>query len=161
MRYDNWQNTLGQPMLTSTTSGYINEPTKPIISGQIGSSGTFSGSQKIPFDDFWVQRGITYDSSTRRFTVPVAGIYRITMNPFKLQSAAGTRVIVGINTDSPSAATNRGMCYGDNTAVYQTMNINSVVSLSANDWITFLLSEGSLYNATNDRFNQFSIEMIA
>lgn len=161
MRFDKLQNTVGADVATMTNAGYMNLPNKPIISGQIGTTGTFSAAQNIPFDDFWVQRGITYSSSTRRFTVPATGIYRITLNPFKLESAGGTRVMIGINTDTPTASTHRGMCYGSNGAVYQTMNINSVVSLNAGDWIAFRLHEGSLYNATNDRFNQFTIEMIA
>ena len=161
MRFDRLQNTVGANVATMTTAGYMNLPNKPIISGQIGTTGTFSAAQNIPFDDFWVQQGITYSAATRRFTVPVAGIYRITMNPFKLETAGGTRVMIGINTDTPSANTHKGMCYANNGAVYQTMSINSVVSLAAGDWIAFRLHEGSLYNATTDRFNQFSIEMIA
>lgn len=154
----------------ATTAGSVNATTsangmsldnKPIISGQIGSTSTFAAAQNIPFDDFWVQRGITYDSSTRRFTVSVSGIYRITMNPFKLETAGGTRVLIGINTDTPSTISHKGMCYANNSSVYQTMSLNSIVSLAAGDWIVFRLSEGSLYNHTSDRFNQFSIERIA
>lgn len=161
IKADTWQTTTGNTALQNTTTGYVNFPNKPIMSGQIGSSGTFSAAQKIPFDDFWVQRGITYDSSLRRFTVPATGIYRITMNPFKLESAGGTRVLVGINSDTPTATSHRGMCYASNGAVYQTMNLNSIVSLNSGDWIVFYLLDGSLYNSSNDRFNQFTIEMIA
>lgn len=159
MRFDKLQNTLGADVATMTTSGYMNQPNKPIMSGQIGTTGTFSAAQKIPFDDFWVQRGITYSSSTRRFTVPVAGIYRITMNPFT-NPTAGTRVMIGINNDAPTTDNHRGHCYAGDAA-HQTMSLNSVVSLNANDYIVFYLYAGTLYNASSDRFSQFTIEMIA
>ena len=158
MRFDRWQNSLGVDNLVVSSAGYINEPNKPIISGQVGSSGSFA-NQKIPFDDFWVQRGITYNSTTRRFTVPISGIYRITMNPFTQTNTGANRVKIGINDDSPTNANHRGMCY-KSSSNHETMSLNSVVSLNANDYIVFVI-EGTLYNATNDRFNQFTIEMIA
>lgn len=142
--------------LSSNGVGFDN---KPIISGQVGSIASFSADQLVPFDEFWVQRGITYNSSTRRFTVPVAGIYRITMNPF-VGGTAGFRLLVGVNTDAPSVTNHRGHCYID-AAEYDTLSINSVVQLNANDYIVFRLFAGTLYNQSSDRFNQFSIERIA
>lgn len=142
-------------------AGSVNLPNQPIISGQVGSTSSFSGSVIIPFDEFWVSRGITYNSSTRRFTVPNTGIYRITMNPFKISDGGNpTRVLIGVNTDSPGTNTHYGHTY-TNIAAYGTMNLNTVVSLSANDYIVFYLYQGTLYNQSTDRFNQFSIEMIA
>lgn len=160
LRVSSIATTAGTSNITLSSNG-VGLDNKPIISGQVGTTATFAATQIVPFDDFWVQNGITYNSSTRRFTVPVSGTYRITMNPFKLSSSASARIRVGINTDSPTGSNHRGMCYGDNASVYQTMNINSVVNLSANDYIVFVLAEGSLYNNTTDRFNQFSIERIA
>lgn len=131
-----------------------------VISGQIGSQ-TGVSVGKIPFEEIWVNiGGISYNSTTRRFTVPQAGTYRITMNPFKNQASGTARVLVGINTDTPTLVVNRGHTFA-NGAIYSTMNINSVVSLSANDYIVFYLFEGGLYNQSNDKFNQFTIERIA
>jgi hypothetical protein len=133
---------------------------KPIISGQIGSIGSFNADQLVPFDDFWVQRGITYNSSTRRFTVPISGIYRITMNPFFITGQANSRIFIGVNNDSPNIINHRGHAYRE-SATYDTVSLNSVVSLSANDYVCFRLQNGGIYNSTTDRFNQFSIERIA
>ena len=131
-----------------------------IMSGQVGNQGNVTVG-KIPFGEIWVNiGGISYNPTTRRFTVPQAGTYRITMNPFKSYASALARVLVGINTDAPTAGVNRGHTYADGST-YSTMSINSVVNLSANDYIVFYLSEGDLYNASNDRFNQFAIERIA
>ena len=159
---------MGQAEATVTTqanivSGYnarltAVETPQSLMSGQMGSIGTISGAQKVPFDDFWVQRGITYNSTTRRFTVPTAGVYRITFAGFQ-NSGVQTRVYVGINTDTPGGNTHRGHTFTNSTG-YNTLNINSLVSLNANDYIVYYLYEGGLYNGTTDRFNQFSIERI-
>jgi hypothetical protein len=131
-----------------------------IISGQVGSQTSVSVG-KIPFGEIWVNiGGISYNSATRRFTVPQAGTYRITMNPFKASSVATARVLIGINTDTPTPSAHRGHTYASG-GVYSTMSINSVVNLSANDYIVFYLLEGELFNATIDMFNQFTIERIA
>jgi hypothetical protein len=151
--------TAGTQNITLSSNG-LGLDNKPIISGQVGTSGSFGAAQKVPFDDFWVQRGITYDPSTRRFTVPIAGVYRITMNPFSNPAGGALRVMIGINNDAPGSGDHRGMCYKQNSE-HDTLSLNSVVSLNAGDYIVYYLSAGQIYNASGDRFNQFSIERIA
>ena len=143
------------------SSGYVYKSAQPIISGQVGSYdvSSLTVGNKVPFDDFWVSRGITYNSSTRRFTVPVAGTYRITMNPFFNSGYASCRVLIGINTDSPGVGSHKGSTYRE-AATYDTGCINSVVTLAASDYIVFYIYQGSLYNAVSDYFNQFTIELI-
>lgn len=144
------------------SSGYVYKESQPIISGQVGttqSAGLTVGTL-IPFDDFWVSRGITYNSSTRRFTVPVAGVYRITLNPFFISGVASGRVLIGINTDTPTPANHKGNTYRE-AALYDTGCLNSVVTLAASDYIVFLIYQGQLYNGgLTDAFNQFTIELI-
>ena len=151
--------TQGVERMQIDASGRVTTPYQPIISGQIGSTGNVVGPQLIPFNDFWVSRGITYSSSTRRFTVPVGGCYRITLNPFFLTNVAAARVLVGVNSDAPTTTSHYGHCYRADPT-YDTGCINSVVTLSANDYITFYVQQGTLYNAYSDRFTQFSIELI-
>ena len=154
------QNSASTDLFSVNKDGVVKKPVQPIIAGQMGTNATLSAAAKVPFDDFWVnQGGIVYNNSTRRFTVPVAGVYRIAMNPFT-SPVAGTRILIGINNDAPDTGTgHRGHAYGGD-AQHQTMSLNSIVSLSANDYIVFYLYAGTLYNASNDRFNQFSIELI-
>jgi hypothetical protein len=159
LRFDTWENTLGLTSASVSSLGYINYPAKPIISGQMGSISSIAATQKVPFDDFFVQRGITYNSSNRRFTVPQSGIYRISFNGFTITGYSAYRLFVGINTDTPNASTHKGHIYS-NINAHQSFNLHSVVQLSAQDYIVFYLTEGGLYNLTGDRFNQFSIEMI-
>lgn len=146
---------------TKTTSDSTFMPkVRPIMSGQMGSISSITGPAKVPFDEFWVnQGGIVYNSSTRRFTVPTTGIYRITMNPFTAP-VGGTRVLIGINNDAPGTASHYGHSYNQD-ANHQMHSLNSIVSLNANDYIVFYLFAGSLYNLSSDRFNQFTIEQVA
>jgi hypothetical protein len=142
-----------------SVSHNFKKPAQDIISGDYYGT-TLSAAQKIPFNRFWVSgRGITYNSGTRRFTVSKSGVYRITMNPFKNTGGSGTWVVIGVNTDTPTISNNYGHCYS-NSSVYETMCINSVVSLNANDYIVFYLGGGSLFNLTTNTYNQFSIELI-
>lgn len=151
----------GFRMNRSGSNGSVDLPAQPIISGQIGTALTNpTGPQLLAFDQFWVSRFITYNSGTRRFTVPVAGIYRITLNPFKNTSASLARVLIGINNDAPSNINHYGHCYESGSS-YGTMCLDSVVNLSANDYIVFYLEAGGLYNQSTDRFNQFTIAKIA
>ena len=130
-------------------------------SGQMGSAMTSpTGPVVLKFNEIWVNKGgITYDGATGKFTVPETGIYRVTINPFKRTGAGSTGVMVGVNTLVPTATTHRGYCYTNET-LYSTMCINSVISLTAGDYIVFYLSTGGLYNLATDKFNQYSIERI-
>lgn len=154
-----WVTVASATSLTISSAGYVNMANQPIISGRIGTASNPTADSLLLFDEFWVSRGITYSSSTRRFTVPIAGIYRITIEPFFNTGVGACRLMVGINTDSPSVTTNYGHCYRE-SATYDTTAINSVVSLNANDYIVFRLQQGTMYNNTSDKFTQFSIQLI-
>jgi hypothetical protein len=147
--------------VTIDSAGRVTMPYQPVISGQIGTAMIDpAADQLIAFNEFWSSVGITYNPTTRRFTVPVGGKYRITLNPFFYVGVAGGRVRVGVNNDSPTGSNHYGMAYRGSTD-FETGCINSVVSLSANDYVVFSLSSGKLYNRTDDKFNQFSIQLIS
>lgn len=132
---------------------------KAIISGQIGTEILPTAPSKIGFNEFWTTQGIVYDAPTRRFTVSQKGTYRITLNPFKVTGANAIRVLIGINNDAPIQSTHKGHAYSD-SAGYDTLSLNSVVSLEAGDYVVFYLMQGALYNNSSDKFTQFSIERI-
>ena len=150
----------GTERMRIDASGRVTKPYQPVISGQMGTAmSSPSGTRMLEFNEFWTSQGITYNSTTKRFTVPIAGKYRVTLNPFFNTSATATRVQVGVNTDAPTSTTHYGHAYRE-TSTFDTGCINSVINLAANDYIVFYLAAGSLYNQSNDRFNQFSIELI-
>jgi hypothetical protein len=146
--------------MTIDSAGSVTTPYQPIISGQMGTAMTSPDApQLLAFNEFWSSEGITYNATTRRFTVPVAGKYRITLNPFFRVNAGSSRVMVGVNNDNPIQSTHYGHTYSGSSD-YITGCIDSVVSLSANDYVVFKLFQGGLYNQSGDRFNQFSIQLI-
>jgi len=133
----------------------------PIISGQMGTAMTHpNGDTILLFNEFWEnQGGITYSSGV--FTVPIAGKYRITLNPFMHTSSGAFRVLIGINNSAPANSSHYGHCYASSGSGYDTLCLDSIVDLTANSTIRFRLYEGKIYNASSDRFNQFSIAKIA
>jgi hypothetical protein len=144
------------------TSTELNGGPVPMISGQIGTTGSASLTvgTKVPFDTFWVNNGgITYDATNRRFYVGATGEYRITFNPFFITAVASCRVLVGINNDAPTQANHFGSAYRE-SATYDTGCIDSLVTLNKGDYIVFYIQQGQLYNAVGDQFNQFTIQYI-
>ncbi len=148
--------------MTIDSSGHVTTSNQPIISGTIGTALTHpTGDQLVSFNSFFVSRGITFNSSTKRFTVPTAGVYSIMMTPFTYGGSGPHRVFIGVNTDAPLYATNRGHFYDNDTTSYASGALHGVVDLAANDYIVFRLHSGKLYNQSSDRFNEFSICKIA
>jgi len=130
------------------------------ISGRMGSGATIAATGKIPFDEFWTADGVTYDAANRRFLIEQSGTYRITFDPFirATTTSGNARVAIMKNADSLSQVDNIGHSYSNDTT-YNIGSIDSVVTLSKGDYITFciVLNNANLYNATADRFNTFSI----
>ena len=146
---------------TMNTSGHITNHRQPIISGTMGTAMTAPTSDTLlSFNDFFVNRGITFNSTTKRFTVPTAGVYSIMLTPFVYGSQGPHRILIGVNTDTPLYTNHRGHFYTNQTT-YDSGALHSVVDLAANDYIIFRLIAGKLYNQSNDKFNEFSICKIA
>jgi hypothetical protein len=149
----------GQWINGKLTVNAITTLTSPLISGRTGSLNLQTGPILLDFNEFWVQRGITFNGTTKRFTVPIDGIYRITMNPEFHTSGGGARILVGVNTDTPTTNTHFGHCYRQ-ADTYDSGCINSVVQLNGGDYIAFYLQVGILLNTTGSRYNQFTIRYI-
>jgi hypothetical protein len=133
------------------TAGSVQMPFVPCSSRRL-TSANVSAAQLIPWDTAITENRITYNTSTRRFTVPTAGRYRISFSGFKLNTAAAARVILGINTDTPDSTNNAGHTYTNGTT-YLVLSFDVIVNLQANDYFTFRLTEGTLYTQPGDRFN--------
>ena len=152
------QHTNGTTAATIDSSGVINQPAKPIMSGRMGTQVSMGGSQAIKFTEFFVdQGGITYNASTGAFTVPKDGVYRICLNGFT-SASAGTRI--GIYVNGTATSDRYGHAYGGDSS-HEMAPLNSVLELNANDYFYYWVVVGSVHNASGDRFNEFSIELIA
>jgi hypothetical protein len=148
--------------LSIDTSGIVSQSNPVIMSGQIGTQATSpSAAQTLKFNEFFVNKGgITHDTSNGKFTVPVAGVYHITLTGFKNTGATGTRVLIGHNELTPTATSHKGHSYSDNSG-YSMLPLSSIIECAASDFIVFYLLQGTLYNLSTDKFNQFTIAKIA
>lgn len=138
--------------------GYVTMPSQPVSSRRMATN--LSADQLIAWPDSLTETGISYNTGTRRFTVPVTGRYLISFSGFKLDSAGATRIILGVNTDAPNAGTGLGMIYTNNISIWTPLSFQVILSLSANDFFVFRLLEGTLYANAGDRFNYMTAQLI-
>jgi hypothetical protein len=109
---------------------------------------------------FNVQRGITYSTGTKRFTLSVSGIYTIQWVVFRdSASASPFSGGIGVNTDAPTYVTNKAGFYTTLAAGYLGYPVLVTLPLVANDYITFYVATGTAYSGgpTEGGYNAFSI----
>lgn len=122
-------------------SGYMvnsNNPAFHAYGNQVGTT-TYSANATIAFENTRYNVGNNYNTSTSRFTAPVAGMYMFWFEAFN-QSGAEQRVAFKINGDVGSQIFGQGQTSGA-TAYRQTVS----VKLSAGDYISVLVA----YNSTS------------
>ena len=78
--------------------------------------------------------GITYDSATGRFTVPVAGRYIIHFQAYYNAGAASCRIGTYINAGQVNLA--------HNSSIVGTLHVSFVANMGANDYIEFRQNSG-------------------
>ena len=143
------------------TIATILDQIKPVVmSGQIGTallSSSAASPLKVPFADFKAtSTDIVYDSTNRRFYVNKSGVYHILGSAHGV--GTGNRLLIGLNTDTPTPETNLCNSYGPANVTVWT---NATVRLNAGDYLVFYVSEGAIYNQLNNRFGSFAITKVA
>lgn len=131
----------------------------PIIIYQNRSS-TFAAPALLPFDTQILQRGITYNSGTKRFTVPATGIYLVSAYFLKQTASVDTEVLLGLNTDAPTEANAKALGWFGPTG-YGTVSFSQAVSCVENDYLTFYLSGGAILCTAASNWQQVTIVRIA
>lgn len=118
----------------------------PIIVQKNITNGAIAGPVLLSFPTQVIQRGITYNSGTKRFTVPITGIYQVSGTFFKNNAGGDCEVLVGVNTDTPTETNTVAVARIDITS-YCAMAVSQAISLNANDYITFYLATGQILPA--------------
>ena len=151
---DNYQVfTSGSARMTIDSSGRVTMPTQPSFHAYLASNqAVSSGGQQVNFDTTRHNVGSVFNTSNSRFTVPVTGLYQINTNvsvtsgvQFELQLTVNGAVKVG--------------CYGStNQNGSNGWGISTVLSLTANDYLTVITYSGSgrTYAGRSDGFCSFS-----
>ena len=103
------------------------------------------------------QGGLTYNVSTKRFTVPIAGFYKATCSVSK-PASQGCRLNIGVNTDAPTNVTAKATSYADTASGTTHQMVTQILSLAANDYVTFSIDIGQIYSNVGDNpYQYFSI----
>ena len=146
-------------LMSLTDAGYLSLPYIPCACVSLTTSNADDSadpytwaSGPIRYDQIRVNNGSVYNSSTGRFTAPVAGYYRFSTNFLKSSSQATTyyRIYKNgsyISTGGYSSASG-----------YNNMVTDDIVYMAANDYLTAQLGGGGInINASNGDWWQSTV----
>ena len=144
------------PLSISTDTLIYNNPV--ICMSVVTSSVT--AAALIPWANTVVQRGITYSSGTKRFTVPVDGIYEIKVVCHKSSGGGATSLAIGLNTDAPVEAIAKAYSRNDEAGISPVV-ASVTLSLAANDYITTYTENGTILGNATTPYSVIQIVRIA
>jgi hypothetical protein len=125
--------------MTIDTSGRVTMPYQPAFRA-INAPATSTNSV-LYWANAPVNVGSHYNSSTGRFTAPVAGTYLFTMSVlFPTTNTSYARILFAVNN---TVSTNYADTLTSAGASYLSLNGSAVISLSANDWVT-VVNDGQI-----------------
>ena len=149
------QHTGGTSALTVDSSGRINQPALPAMHWQGGNEGnvtiasnenffaTNDGQAAVYTDGTYlsfIQGGMTYTSSTGRFTVPIDGIYHISCTIYCNEDGQTFRINGKINGTSRFMAHNA--LNNSSPSSRGTHTVTATLKLTGGDYITFTNGSG-------------------
>ena len=133
------------------SSGYITKPYQPMAS--VNYTGASTGAfNPILYNNVLLNDGNCYNSSTGRFTCPVAGRYRVQANDMSaFQAATGCYLIVNKNG---SAVSGIGYSRADGVA-HNHASITAIIQCAVGDYLTLQQATSSYGNGYNHATFEF------
>jgi hypothetical protein len=128
--------TFTTPAMILNSSGYMTIPYQPCFYATVTGSGTVAGSTVIPFNSAVVNIGSCFNTSTYRFTAPVAGTYMFIAQP-SFNNAVTARVSIRKNGSFYFEYEGEGSTNG-----WLTTTFGSLITMAVNDYV-------DVYNGNN------------
>tara|TARA_R100001015_G_C4545475_1_gene108536 strand:- start:287 stop:781 length:495 start_codon:yes stop_codon:yes gene_type:complete len=148
----NIKHTNNTTAMTVDTSGRILTPTRPAFQAR-GSNESYVTTNPVPFPTAEVNIGSCYNTSTYKFTAPIAGVYYFYAYVYFKCTATEYSNIQFSKNDSTDYESSAGSLFATGGgSVYGTHPTIAVLSLSASDTIkvAFHSSTGDYYNGEDE-----------
>ena len=122
-----------------------------------------SNATAIKFDMVTINRGSVYDSSTGRFTAPVAGIYRLSFSLLKDDESGGVfdALVRKNGSSSSSQAFKNGRAYS-NDSNYAQVSGFGIFEMESGDYLELITATDSfkLYIDAQGNYNNACFEYL-
>ena len=138
------------PRMTIDNAGRVTKPLQPAFRVSNAGGGDYTTIGYMTFGNAMLNTGTHYSTSTGKFTAPIAGRYYLAFRALT-RSASHTNMWVGINVNGTALT----QTYHTHTN-HSNISAESIVSLSANDYVQVYLGGGGLHSGSgHDKYTFF------
>ena len=143
-----------------TTAGLVKFPDKPAFYARRTGTTVSSGSDYV-FDSVITNIGSHYNSTTGKFTVPIAGIYHISANILAMDNTNANGFILTKNTNNNQAdELARVRSHDSSQSNHNSLTVSVTVNLNVNDTVFCHVIEGSMYGGSASAWSTFSGHLV-
>jgi len=130
----------GTDRMVIDSSGRVTKSAQPAFSGYVTGTNNYSTVGVVNITNIAVNIGSHFDTSTDRFTAPVAGLYMISYGAHSENDSNAKLIHLFKN----GGVLTHGSTYSQGTT-HQSMSKTIVTSLAANDYIQLYLAAGTVW----------------